>query len=67
MKTYDVEIEEHLTQIFQVEASSPEEALEIAEAKWYDAEFVLDDPAVGKKLACVFDRDTEEWSEQEEF
>lgn len=35
-------IEEHISQAFEVEADSLEEATEIAEQKYYDGEFVVD-------------------------
>ena len=45
-----VTIEEHISQEFEVEADTLEEAMEIAEDKYLSGEFVLENPCVTKKL-----------------
>ena len=45
-----VTIEEHISQAFEVEADTLEEAMEIAEDKYYSGEFVLENPNVTAKL-----------------
>ena len=45
-----VTIEEHISQPFEVEADTLEEAMEIAEDKYYSREFVLDNPNVTAKI-----------------
>ena len=37
-----VTIEEHISQAFEVESDTLEEAMQIAEQKYYDGEFVVD-------------------------
>lgn len=45
-----VTIEEHISQAFEVEADTLEEAMQIAEDKYRSGEFVLENPCVTKKL-----------------
>lgn len=45
-----VTIEEHISQPFEVEADTLEEAMQIAEDKYHSGEFVLENPCVTKKL-----------------
>ena len=45
-----VTIEEHISQPFEVEADTLEEAMQIAEDKYRSGEFVLENPCVTKKL-----------------
>ena len=45
-----VTIEKHISQAFEVEADSLEEAMQIAEDKYRSGEFVLDDPCVTARL-----------------
>ena len=45
-----VTIEEHISQPFEVEADTLEEAMQIAEDKYRRGEFVLENPCVTKKL-----------------
>lgn len=62
-----VNIEEVVSETFEVEANSIEEALEIAGEKYDNGEIVLEPgELVGKRIA-VFDVATNEWSEYEEF
>lgn len=50
-----VTIEEHISQAFEVEANTLEEAMEIAEDKYRSGEFVLENPCVTKKLMMAED------------
>lgn len=53
-KDYKIVIEEAITKAFWVEASSAEEAMDIAAKKYRNGEFVLDgDAAVSHKQMCV--------------
>lgn len=59
-----VTIEEHISQAFEVEADSLEEAMEIADDKYHSGEFVLDDANVTDKLMMAeSDYEYSEWSE----
>ena len=50
-----VTIEEHISQDFEVEADTLEEAMQIAEDKYRSGEFVLENPCVTKKLMMAED------------
>ena len=65
MKKIKVTIEEHISQTFEVEANDIEEAMEIAEEKYYNCEFVLDPGEVSSRLMMADDGKGEctEWSE----
>lgn len=41
MKTFKITIEEHISQEFEVEATDLEEAMELAQEKYWDGEFVV--------------------------
>lgn len=59
-----VRIEEHTCQTFDVEADTIEEAIQIAEQKYYDGEFVLDNANVTAKLMMADDGNKQtEWEE----
>lgn len=59
-----VTIEEHIGKAFEVEADTLEEAMQIAEDKYYDGEFVLDDANVTAKLMMADDGNKQtEWEE----
>lgn len=45
-----VTIEEHISQAFEVQADTIEEAMQIAEDKYSSGEFVLENPCVTAKL-----------------
>ena len=62
-----VTIEEHISQEFEVEADTLEEAMEIAERKYYDGEFILDNANVNAKLMTAHDKYYDEMTEWEEF
>ena len=47
---FTVTIEEHISQAFEVEADTIEEAMQIAEDKYRSGEFVLENPCVTAKL-----------------
>lgn len=42
MKTYKIEVEEILQNVYDIEANSLEEAIDIAEEKYHNEEIVLD-------------------------
>lgn len=65
MKRFVVTIEEHISQAFEVEANDIEEAMEIAEEKYNDGEFVLEPGNVTTKLMMADDGegDCTEWTE----
>ena len=61
---FTVTIEEHTSQAFEVEADTLEEAMEIADDKYYSGEFVLDNPNVTAKLMMAEnDYEVTEWEE----
>ena len=65
MKTFKITIEEHISETFEVEANDIGEAMEIAEEKYNDGEFVLEPGNVTAKLMMAEDGegDSTEWSE----
>ena len=65
MADYKIIIEEVINKAFVVEANSAEEAMEIAERKYKDGEFVLDgDASVSYKQMCIDSPEDErtEWT-----
>ena len=61
---FTVTIEEHISQDFEVEANTLEEAMQIAEDKYYGGEFVLDNSDVTAKLMMADDGNKQtEWEE----
>ena len=59
-----VTIEEHISQDFEVEADTLEEAMQIAEDKYRSGEFVLDDPCVTARLMMAENNyEATEWEE----
>ena len=59
-----VTIEEHISQAFEVEADTLEEAMQIAEDKYRSEEFVLDDANVTARLMMAEnDYEATEWEE----
>lgn len=60
-----ITIEEHISQDFEVEADTIEEAMEIAAQKYYDCEFVINSADVTAKLMMA--DDGENCTEWEEF
>ena len=61
---FTVTIEEHISQDFEVEANTLEEAMQIAEDKYYGGEFVLDNADVTAKLMMADDGNKQtEWEE----
>ncbi len=66
MKTYYVTIEEHISQTFEVEAEDIGEAMELAEERYHDGEYVLGgDSTVTARLMSADDGngDCTEWTE----
>lgn len=65
MKTFMVTIEEHLSKTFEVKANDIEEAMEVAEEKYDEGEFVLEPGEVNAKLMMADDGDGNctEWTE----
>lgn len=65
MKKIKVTIEEHVSQTFEVEANDIEEAMEIAEEKYNNGEFVLEPGELTAKLMMADDGngDCTEWVE----
>lgn len=66
MKTYNVTIEEHISETFEVEADSLEEAMEIAEKQYYNCEFIIG-PNVTARLMQGQDRETDKCTEWIQF
>lgn len=65
MKKFKITIEEHVSETFEVEANDIGEAMEIAEEKYYDGEFVLEPGEVSARLMMADDGngDCTEWTE----
>lgn len=65
MAKYTVTIEETVSQGFEVEAESAEEAMAIAEQKYNDGEFVLEPGELVSKQMAITSPDNEatEWTE----
>ena len=66
MSKIKVTIEEHISQTFEVEAASIEEAMELAEERYWKGEYVLDSEAgVNARLMSADDGngDFTEWVE----
>ena len=67
-KKFVVDIEEMIVQSFEVEAESMEEAMEIAEEKYWNGEFVLESDAdVAARQMRASTEDFEEQTEWTEF
>ncbi len=67
MKKFNIFIEEHIVEKFEIEAESMEEAFNIAEKKYYNGEFVLEPGNVSHKLMSGERADGEESTEWVEF
>ena len=66
MKKFKVTIEEHISKTFEVVATDIEEAMELAEERYYNGEYVLSgDPCVSARLMSADDGngDCTEWVE----
>ena len=65
MKTFKIHIEETVVDTFTVEAETEEEAMEIAEANYYNGEFVLAPGSVVTKQMSAEDENGKatEWVE----
>lgn len=64
---FKITIEEHISQTFEVEATNIEEAMEIAQEKYNNDEFVLDNGSLTAKLMMAEDEYGAECTEWEEF
>lgn len=65
-KVFKISIEEHIVQTFEVEALDLEEAMQLAEERYYKGEYVLDSDAnVSARLMSAEDEngDFTEWVE----
>lgn len=62
-----VNIQEVVSETFEIEADSMEEALEIAREKYDDGEIVLEPGELISTSASAYDEETGEWSEVVEF
>lgn len=67
MKKINVVIEEHISQKFQVEAETLEEAMKIAEQKYHNGEFVVEPSTPTAKLMSAYTDDWSDCSEWKEF
>lgn len=67
MKKFNILIEEHIVEKFEIEAENMEEAFNIAEKKYYNGEFVLEPGNVSYKLMSGETADGEESTEWVEF
>jgi len=65
MKIFKITIEEHISGTFEVEANDIEEAMEVAEEKYNNGEFVLEPGEVNTKLMMADDGEGNctEWKE----
>ena len=64
---FKITIEEHVSQTFEVEATDIGEAMEIAEEKYNNGEFVLEPGELTAKLMMAEDEFGTECTEWEEF
>ena len=61
---FTVTIEEHISQPFEVEADTIEEAMEIADDKYYSGDYILDNANVTARLMMAEnDYEATEWEE----
>lgn len=67
MKTFRITIEEHISQEFIVEATDIDEAMDIAEQKYYNGEFVVELGLPTARLMQAESEDGTECTEWEEF
>ena len=67
MKKFRITIEEHISQVFEVEATDLGEAMEIAEQKYHEGEFVVEPSTPTAKLMMAESEDGAEYTEWEEF
>ena len=64
---FKITIEEHVVETFNVEAENIDQAMEIAEEKYTNGEFVLEPGEVQTKLMMAATEDYEEYTEWVEF
>lgn len=67
MQKFKITIEEHISEAFEVEANDIGEAMEIAQEKYRNGEFVLESGKVTAKLMTAEDEDGTECTEWKEF
>lgn len=66
-KVFKVTIEEHMSETFDIEANSIEEAMEIATGQYYNEEIVLAPGECTNRLMMVEDEENDECTEWMEF
>jgi hypothetical protein len=67
MKTFKIHIEETISQAFDIEAETMEEAMEIAERDYNNGFLVVEDPTLVAKQMMAEDEETDETTEWVEF
>lgn len=68
MSKFIITIEEHICKDFVIDAIDVEEAMRLAEKKYYDGELVLDgDSEVHTKLMTAYDSSNDKHTEWTEF
>ena len=60
---FKITIEEHVTETFEVEANSIEEAMDITENKYKNGEFVLENGNVTYRCMAAQEHIVTEWTE----
>ena len=68
MKKFKVTIEEHISETFEVEAADMDEAMELAEERYYNCEYILGaEASVNARLMKGVDPEEDEETEWTEF
>lgn len=66
MRTFNITIEEHVSETFEVDAETLEHAMEIAEQQYYNCEFIVG-PNITARLMQGADENYNEVTEWVEF